>query len=83
MSKWYASCVVRLKQEKEPESWKELYVGGIEGISCQHLHVMMTTLLPKHWEWQEDRTPMLRHGSVVRDGVRRGKTEACRKTYGR
>ena len=27
---------------------------------------MMTILLQKHWECQEERTPMLRHGSVVR-----------------
>ena len=27
---------------------------------------MATNLLQKHWEWQEDRTPMLRHGCVVR-----------------
>ena len=26
----------------------------------------MTNLLQKHWEWQENRRPMLRHGSVVR-----------------
>ena len=37
MSKWYAACfILRLKEEKEPESWKRLHVGGIEGISCQH-----------------------------------------------
>ena len=41
-------------------------MGGVHGISCQHLHVMMTNLLPKHWEWQEERTPMLKHGSAVR-----------------
>ena len=52
-------------KEKQPESWKKLHVGGIEGIS-QPLQVMMTKLLQKHWEWQEDRTAMLRHGSIVR-----------------
>ena len=26
----------------------------------------MTQLLQKHWEWQEDRRPMMRPGSVVR-----------------
>ena len=64
-SKWYAACIVlRLEKEKEPESWKNFLVGGIEGISCQHLQVMMTNLLQKHWEWREDRRPMTRHGSV-------------------
>ena len=67
MSKWYASCIViRLEKEQEPESWKKLHVGGIIGISGRHLQVMMTNLLQKRWEWQGDRTPMLRHGSVVR-----------------
>ena len=67
MSKWYASCVIlRLEKEKEPESWKRLQVGGDDGISCQHLQVMMTNLLQKHWEWKEEKTPMLKHGSVVR-----------------
>ena len=35
--------------------WKPLHVEGIDGISCQHLQVMMTELLQKHWEWQEDK----------------------------
>ena len=54
------------KKQEEPESWKKFHVGGVDGISCQHLQVKMANLLQKHWEWQEDRTPMLRHGSVVR-----------------
>ena len=41
-----------------------MHVGGVDGISC--LQVMMTNLPEKHWEWQEERTPMLKHGSVVR-----------------
>ena len=46
MSKWYASCILlRLEKERELESWKKLHVGGIDGISCQHLQVMMTNLL--------------------------------------
>ena len=27
---------------------------------------MMTQLLQKHWEWQEGRRPMMRHGIVIR-----------------
>ena len=30
------------------------------------LQVMMTHLLQKHWHWQEDRRPMMRHDSVRR-----------------
>ena len=67
MSKWCAACIIlRLEKEKGPESWKRLHVGGIEGIICQHLQVMMTHLLLKHWEWQEGRTPMMKHGTVIR-----------------
>ena len=51
MWKWYGSCVIlRLEKEKELESWQTLHVGGIGGISCQHLQVMMTILKHKTWE---------------------------------
>ena len=70
MSKWYAACIIlRLEKEKEPEGWKRLHVRGIDGISCQHVQVMVTHLLQKHMEWQEDRRPMMRHGSVIRPAV--------------
>ena len=62
MSKWYASCILlRVEKGKEPEKWKDLHVGGLDGISCQHLQVLSTNLLQKHWEWQEERNPVLRH----------------------
>ena len=41
-------------------------MGGLHGISCQYLQLMATNLLQKHREWQEERAPMLKHGSVVR-----------------
>ena len=44
--------ILRLEKEQEPERWKQLHVGGIDGISCQHLQVLVTQLLRKHWEWQ-------------------------------
>ena len=45
MSKWYASCIfLRLEKETEPGNWKNLHIGGVDGISCQHLQVMMTNL---------------------------------------
>ena len=35
MSKWYVSrIIVRLEQRREPENWKKLHVGRINGISC-------------------------------------------------
>ena len=53
MSMWYASCILlRLENEKEPEKWKKLHIGELDGISCQHLQVMMTNVIQKHWEWQ-------------------------------
>ena len=67
MSKWYASCILlRLEKEKEPEKWKNLHIDGIGGLSCQHLQVMVTNLIQKHWEWQEERNPAMKHGTVVR-----------------
>ena len=46
MSKWYAACVIlRLEKEKEPEKCEDLHVGGLDGISCQHLQVLATNLL--------------------------------------
>ena len=66
MSKWYASCILlRLEREKEREKWKKLHIGGLDVISCQHLQVMVTNMIQKHWEWQEERNPVMRHGTVV------------------
>ena len=39
---------------------------GIEGISCQHLQVLMTLLLQKHWMWQENKRKGVWHGSEKR-----------------
>ena len=70
MSKWHATCtILRLEREKEPEGWKQLHVGGIDGISCQQVQVLMTQLLPKHWEWQEDRRQIRWHGSEKKPTV--------------
>ena len=50
MSKCYASCTIysSLGERKEPEKWKNLHVGGVDGVSCQHLQVTVTNLLQKH-----------------------------------
>ena len=67
MSKWYASCVLlRLEKEKKPGQLRILHMGGVNGISCQHSQVLTTNLLQKHWEWQEERNPVMKHGTVVR-----------------
>ena len=45
MSKWCATCIIpRLEKDKEPEETKQLQVGGIDGISSQHLQVLMTQM---------------------------------------
>ena len=36
---------LRLEKEKEPEKWENLDVGGVDGISCQQLQVMVMNLL--------------------------------------
>ena len=67
MSKWYASCVLlRLEKEKEPRKLRTLHMGGMNGISCQHLQVLTTNLLQKHWERKEERNPATEHGAAVR-----------------
>ena len=58
MLKWYASCILLLlEKEKEPEKWKKLHIG------------MMTNVIQKHWEWQEERHPVIKHGTVVRPAL--------------
>ena len=41
----------------------------LEWISCQHLQVMVTNLKQKHWEWHEERNPVMKDGTVVRPTV--------------
>ena len=67
MSKWYASCVLlRLEKGTEPGKLRILHTGGVKGISCRHLQVMMTDVIQKHWEWQEEKNPVMKHRTVVR-----------------
>ena len=35
---------------------ENLFFGGVDGISCQHLQVMVTNLLQTHWKWQEEKS---------------------------
>ena len=61
MSKWYASCILlRLEKEKRARKMEE------SANWCQHLQAMVTNLPQKHWEWQEEKNPVMRHGTVVR-----------------
>ena len=67
MSKWYASCILlRLDKGKRARKVEDLHMGGVDGISCQHLQVLTTNVLQKHWEWQEERNPVMKHVTVVR-----------------
>ena len=44
MSRWYVTCVtLHMEEEEELGESEQLHVGGIVGINCQHLQVMMTT----------------------------------------
>ena len=67
MSKWYASCeLLRMEKEKEPRLLRSLHMGGVDGKRCQHLHILMTNFLQKHLEWQEERHPVMKHGTEAR-----------------
>ena len=65
-----SSCTWRWKKETEKE--KNLQVGEVDGISCQHLQVMVANLLEKHWEWQEERNSVMKRGMVVRPTTKVG-----------
>ena len=42
-------------QEKEPIEWWSLHVGAERGVICEHMQALLTNILQRHWEWQEDR----------------------------
>ena len=49
---WYAVVVVGLLQEEpEPVEKKELHVGVRD--NCEHMQTLLTTVVRRHWEWQE------------------------------
>ena len=82
-SKWYTTVLVdMLHEEKEPIEWMSLHVGAERWVNCEHMQVLLTNLLQKHWERQENRRKDWEpgkfriqddvHGKVGReDGVRR------------
>ena len=67
MSKWYATCIIpRLEKDREPEETKQVQVGGIDGISCQHLQVLMTQSATKALGIARSRGKNMWHGSARR-----------------
>ena len=55
-SKWYTTVLVDLlHEEKEPIEWMSLHVGAGRGVNCEYMQGLLTNLLQKHWEWQENR----------------------------
>ena len=62
-SRWYTTVLVDLlHEEKEPIEWMSLHVGVQRGVNCEHMQSLLTNLLQKHWEWQENRRKDLELG---------------------
>ena len=55
MAKWYCSVVIGMLMEGDPREWGELHVVAERGVNCEHMQVLVTNILQKHWEWQENR----------------------------
>ena len=70
-SKWYTTVLVdSLHQEKEPFEWMNLHVGAERGVNCVHMQGLLTNLLQKYWEWQENRRQDLEPGGQAVGGVK-------------
>ena len=55
-SKWYTTVLVDvLHEETEPIEWMSLHVGAERGVNCEHMQGLLTNLLQKYLEWQENR----------------------------
>ena len=72
-----------LHEEKEWIEWGNLHVGAERRVHCEHMQALLTNILQRHWEWQEDRRTDLEprlftykkgfHDKLgLKDGVRRG-----------
>ena len=60
---WFTTVLVDLlRQEKKPVEWKALHVGAQRGVNCEHMQALLTKVLQRHWEWQEDRRSGLEPG---------------------
>ena len=49
-------------EEKEPIEWRSLHVGAERGVNCEHMQALVTNILQRDWEWQQDRRPDLQPG---------------------
>ena len=68
-SKWYTTVLVDLlHKEKEPMEWRKLHVGAERGVNCEHMQALLTNILQRHWEWQEDRRTDLEPGFLQMHG---------------
>ena len=64
MAKWYCSVLMELlEMDEESDSWKKLNIFGERGVPCDHIHVLFTYFMQRHWEWQESGTGKL-HGAL-------------------
>ena len=45
------SWASQLDREPEPRSWKDLHFGAELGTGCERMHVLLTPVVQKHWEW--------------------------------
>ena len=66
MSTWIATCVQNLAQDNELEGCKQLHVGVVDGMGCQHFQVMITQHLQKTLGGGR-RTERKTHGKAVRN----------------
>ena len=57
-SKW--KTTVLLHEEK--------HVGAERAVNCEHMRALLTKILRRHWEWQEDRRTDLKPGFFIQDG---------------
>ena len=51
-----------LHEEKKLVEWRRLHVGAERGVKCEHKQALVTNILQRHWEGQEDRRTDLQPG---------------------
>ena len=53
-SKYTTILVDLLHEEKQPTEWRSLQVGADRGVNCEHMQALLTNMLQRLCEWQED-----------------------------
>ena len=48
---WWLGSV---KKNGKPIEWKELHVGAEREVVCEHMQALLTYILQRHWQWQEE-----------------------------